>query len=392
MPVLILALFLVAAQASAPAPVTINGLEIPVPAGWTHKEDPGGSVVLQPPPPRNSPLDEPVCMILVLPAQPMRGTFWETHCAVFEEVLKSLPLTNLVAPIHEPNSPGHFIRSSTAGDDAGKRIQAVRLYSALSADGIQCVLVVGQEDFATTGPMLHQSRVTRPPKESPRPKIVEAYRRLKQQADVNVHRGEYLVGSVPYERIWFRDDGVADFSAVYPEGHAASAAAPKVDRALQYGSYGSWKAVGNREVHVVRHASKPVEVYRRENGKLRLGDQVWEAMPSVDGMKLDGRWRLPVPAGQPARSIEFTAAGRFKDDGVLEDVGSFPVFAWAGSRVVFRDRPPPRGAGTYEIREFTLLVKYDDGRAWSTDFSTAGADPKDRSKLLLRGGILHREP
>ena len=391
MPLLILGLLLIGVHASAPAPAAIHGLDIPVPAGWTHKDDPGGAVVLRPPPPRNAPLDEPVCMILVLPTQPMRGTFWETHRAVFDEVVKSLPLTNLVAPIHEPNSPGPFIRSSTAGDDANKRIQAVRLYSALSADGIECVLVVGQEDFATTGPMLHRTRARKPPKEAPRPKIVQAYRRLKQQADVNVNRGEYLVGAVPYERIWLRDDGVADFSAVYPEGHAASGAPPKVDRALQYGSYGSWKAVGEREVHVVRQAGKAAEVYLRENGALRLGDQVWQPMPSVDGLKLDGRWRLPVPAGQPPRHIEFTAAGRFTDEGVLVDVGIFPVYAWAGSRVVFRERPPARGAGTYEIREFTLLVKYDDGRAWSTDFSTAGADPKDLSKLLLRGGVLRAE-
>ena len=84
--------------------------------------------------------------------------------------------------------------------------------------------------------------------------------------------------------------------------------------------------------------------------------------------------------------------GRFKDEGVLEDVGHFPVYAWGGSRIVFRQRPPARGSGTYEIRDFTLLVKYDDGRVWSTDFSTLGANPKDLSKLQLRGGTLHMEP
>ena len=394
MSLLILALVAVAvaAQATEPAPVAIKGLDIPLPADWTHKEDPGGSVVLQPPPPRNSPLDEPVCMILVLPAQPLRGTFWETHRAVFEEVVRSLPLTNTVAPIHEPNSPGPFIRSSTAGDDAAKRIQAVRLYSALSADGIECVLVVGQEDFGTTGPMLHRARVRKPPKEAPRPKIVEAYRRLRQQADVNVNRGEFVVGAVPYERILMRDDGVADFSAVYPEGYAASRVPPKVDPKLQVGNYGSWQAAkGNKEVHIVRQAGRPAEVYVRDNGKLRFKDQVWEPMPLVDGLKLDGRWHLPGAVDKPRR-IDFTAAGRFEDEGVLEDVGFFPVQAWAGSRIVSQPRPPARGAGTYEIREFTLLVKYDDGRVWSTDFSTHGADPKDLSKLLMRQGVLHRQP
>jgi hypothetical protein len=150
--------------------------------------------------------------------------------------------------------------------------------------------------------------------------------------------------------------------------------------------------VGDREVHVVRQASKPAEIYVRENGNLRRGDEVWQPMPLVDGLKLDGRWNLPVPAGQPPRRIEFTAAGRFKDEGVLEDVGHFPVYAWSGSRIVFRERPPARGSGTYEIRDFTLLVKYEDGRVWSTDFSTWGTDPKDPSKIQLRGGTLHREP
>ena len=311
--------------------------------------------------------------------------------AVFEEIVKSLRLTNTVAPIHEPNSPGPFIRSSTAGDDAARRIQAVRLYSALSEDGIECVLVVGQEDFAATGPMLHRTKLRKPPKEAPRPKIVEAYRRLKQQADVNVNRGELLVGAVPYERILLRDDGVADFSPVYPEGHAASRVPPKVDSKLQFGNYGSWKAVGDKEVHIVRQAGKPAEVYAREDGKLRFRDQVWQPMPLVGGLKLDGRWHLPGAVDKPRR-IEFTAAGRFRDEGVLEDVGSFPVYAWAGSRLIVQDRPPERGAGTYEVRDFTLLVKYDDGRVWSTDFSTYGADAKDLSKLLMRGGVLHRMP
>jgi len=113
-------------------------------------------------------------------------------------------------------------------------------------------------------------------------------------------------------------------------------------------------------------------------------------MPSVDGLKLEGRWQLP--GAERKRRIEFTAAGRFKDDGLLEDVGYLPVPAWGGSREVAYPRPPARGEGTYEIRDFTLLLKYDDGRVWSGDFSTSSPDRKDLSKLLLKTGVLHREP
>jgi hypothetical protein len=386
---LIFALLLVRLQAGA-APITAHGFDISLPDGWTRTDDPAGAVVLRPAKgPGGAEVDY---MLLVLPAEPLRGTLWETHRSIFEEVVKTTGLKNTVPPIHEASAPGPFIRSSTAGDDANKSIRPVRLYSAPSEAGMECIVIFGSEDFAITGPMLHAARVKKPAKPPPRPKIVEAYRRLKQQADVNVNRGEYLVGSVPFERIWLRDDGVADFSAVYPEGYAASSVPPKVDRTLLHGNYGSWKAVGDREVHIVRHASKPAEVFVREKGNLRLGDQVWQLMPLVDGLKLDGRWNLPVPAGQSPRRIEFTAAGRFNDEGVLEDVGHFPVYAWGGSRIVIRERPPARGAGTYEVRDFTLLFKYDDGPVWSTDFSTLGSDPKDLSKLQLRGGTLHREP
>jgi hypothetical protein len=387
---LVIAMVLVWLQVAEAAPATIHGLDIPVPDGWTRTDDPAGAVVLRPGPGPGGAVPE--YMLIVLPAQPLRGTLWETHRSIFEELVKTADLQNTVAPIHEANAPGPFIRSSTAGDDANKSIRPLRLYSAPSEAGIECVVVFGSEDLALVGQMLHGARVTKPVKRPPRAKIVEAYRRLKQQADVNVNRGELLVGAVPFERIWLRDDGVADFSAVYPEGYAASSIPPKVDRTLQHGNYGLWKAVGDREVHVVRQASKPAEIYVRENGNLRRGDEVWQPMPLVDGLKLDGRWNLPVPAGQPPRRIEFTAAGRFKDEGVLEDVGHFPVYAWSGSRIVFRERPPARGSGTYEIRDFTLLVEYEDGRVWSTDFSTWGTDPKDLSKIQLRGGTLHREP
>jgi hypothetical protein len=83
---------------------------------------------------------------------------------------------------------------------------------------------------------------------------------------------------------------------------------------------------------------------------------------------------------------------RFKDDGLLEDVGFLPVPAWSGAGEVLYPQPPASSAGTYEIRDFTLLLKYDDGRVWSADFSVYGDDPKDFSKLLLKSGILHREP
>lgn len=369
---------------------TIHGLVIPLPEGWSRKDHADGPVQLIPPAPKTERDPQWNYLMLVLPPQPLRGTLWETQRAIFDEVVQGSRLRKTVAPAHEPDTPGIFIRSSTAGDDANGAIRPVRLYSALSEGGLECVVVYGQEDFATTGAILHASKVAKPAKEVPRPKIVAAYRRLSQQSHVETFRGQQMITAVPYDRIWLRSDGLADFSPIYREGSAASRVPMKTDAALRNGRYGSWKSVGEKEVHIVRRADAAPEVYLREGANLRIGDKVYEPMPSVDGLVLDGRWHLP--GAERKRRIEFTAAGRFKDDGLLEDVGIYPVPAWGGSAEVLYPRPPARGEGTYEIREFTLLLKFEDGRVWSGDFSTFGSDPKDLSKLLLKAGTLHREP
>jgi hypothetical protein len=120
----------------------------------------------------------------------------------------------------------------------------------------------------------------------------------------------------------------------------------------------------------------------REKGKLRRGAEIWQPMPAVDGLKLDGRWELG-----DAR-IAFTPEGRFTDAGVLAHVGALPVLKHAGSKEFYWAKPPARGAGTYELRDFTLLVRYDDGTAWASDFSTLG---EDLSVLLLRSTVLRKD-
>jgi hypothetical protein len=378
-----------AGKAVAAGAQEIYGLSLPLPEGWTRKDNPQGAVELHSPVPRNEREPDRNFVVLVLPTQPLRGSLWETQRAIFDEVVQGSGLKNPVAPLHEPDTPGPFIRSSTAGSDARNNVRAVRLYGAPSEGGIDCVVVFGQEDFAATGAMLNRASVRKPVKDAVRPKVVAAYRRLSQQTHVEYDRGRQLIIPVPYDRIWLRADGVADFTPMYREGSAASRIPGKIDAALRNGRFGSWKAVGENEVHVVRKAGQAPEVYVRDGASLRLGDKVYEPMPAVDGLVLDGRWVLP---GDRKRAIEFTAAGRFKDEGLLEDVGYLPAPAWTGGAEVLYPRPPARGAGTYAIREFTLLLTYDDGTVWSSDFSTMGADPKDVSKLLLKTGELHRVP
>ena len=65
-------------------------------------------------------------------------------------------------------------------------------------------------------------------------------------------------------------------------------------------------------------------------------------------------------------------------------------FAFGGESlaVAFGDvskaRPPDQGAGSYEIRDWTIFFKFDDGSTWSTDFSILGPEMKADSAILFR--------
>ncbi|HZL72933.1 MAG TPA: hypothetical protein VFC86_10760, partial [Planctomycetota bacterium] len=171
------------------------------------------------------------------------------------------------------------------------------------------------------------------------------------------------------------EDGVADFTRSYPEGYAHSPDALKLDPDLQNGDAGSWKAVG-QEVHVVRTRGAAAEVYVRDGSKLKCGGQVWTPMTSVDGAALDGAWTIK---GSDS-SIEFTKGGKFRDDGILTHAAS-----GEGSRL-----PPRRGAGMFELRDFTISFLYEDGTRWSTDFSTLGGEAADFSSIVLRQSVFQK--
>jgi hypothetical protein len=337
---------------AGPPPRAVHGLLIPFPPGWTRKDasfvpPPGGDYVVH-----------------VLPSQPSRGTHWATHKALFEEALKASKLADPTKPVHSPDEPGPFIRSTSAGRDAEGRVRELSLYSARSERTIEGLLIQGQEDRDGLRPILARTTLKDPPKAVERPRVVEAYRR----ADARIRIAP--VASLQFDRIWLRADGVADFTTVYPDGHAASPEVLKLDPDLRNGRVGAWKARGDTHVEITRSADVAPEVYAREAGRLRLGDEFWQPMPAVDGLRLDGRWGLKGIA------IAFTKDGRYSDQGVAAHVDG---------------RASKRSTGTYEIREWTLFLRDDDGTSWSTDFSTIGADLKNLSSILLRTTAFPKE-
>lgn len=370
-----------AAEKPAPGGGAIHGLVIPVPATWTRKDDPSGTVLLIPPQ-----IDGVRQYLLtVLPPSRLEGTRWEAHKAILKGILAQVKWTDEPVTVHSPDAPGPFIRSSVAGKVAGGGLQQLELYTAAHDGVTEAVLGVNGIDRNVVEPVLRATTLKDPPRPPDRPRIVEAYRRLEQKATVNREGGALTPGSLIYERIWLRSDGVADFSTSYPEGYAASPLVFKVDPSLADGTFGTWKAEGDR-VLIVRRAGSPAEVYDREDGGLRHGGRSWEPMPRVDGMKLSGRWGARSGPEQKVAPwsywVEFTPEGTFGTDGALSHVA-------AGD--ADRPKPPVRGAGTYEIRDWTMFFTFADGKTWSTDFSILGRDPQAFTSILFRTTALPRD-
>ena len=79
---------------------------------------------------------------------------------------------------------------------------------------------------------------------------------------------------------------------------------------------------------------------------------------TVDGTRIDGRYRVRLSSTSFA-SLRFTRGGGFVDRGVLKAL-DHDTYAFRAS-----DRP---GRGRYEIRDYSLILRFDDGRRLALPF------------------------
>ena len=355
-----------------PSGIVIAGLRIPVPADWLRKDEPTGHVYLFPPQAKNP----NGSMLMISPTQKLQGTHWESHKAILKMAMAWAQIKEDGATVaHIPQGPGPFIYSTATGKIPSGEFRGIQLYTAPHDGLIESITMVNvyKPDLMAIWPFLEKTTFKDPPKED-RPRIVEVYRKVVRKMFTNPGAAELATGGMQYERLWLRADGTADFASWYKEGYAASPEAPKIDGGLLDARAGKWRAAGDK-IEILRDANTPPTVYERGDGT--LGE--WELMPRVDGLKLSGRYSKKSLAAAGVQQfyhwIDFKPDGTFATDGVLWFVGGddsdWPRF-------------PNKLSGTYEIRDWTIFFTFEDGRTWSTDFSTIRKDPKDLSGILLR--------
>ncbi len=118
--------------------------------------------------------------------------------------------------------------------------------------------------------------------------------------------------------------------------------------------------------------------------KIKLDSDYFNRCRPVDGLRLQGAWTSYSNPNDPALEqlpegqrpvFHFTADGRFVDEGV------FASFLWSGDRST-----DGAGSGTYEIRDFSIIFHFSDGRVKQVAFSgMLSQAPSSTSDFLFIG-------
>jgi len=130
----------------------------------------------------------------------------------------------------------------------------------------------------------------------------------------------------------------------------------------------------------------PTKIRAETADRIKLDDLwVYYRCVSVDGLRLEGSWTSHSDSNDPELKhfsegrrpiFRFARDGRFVDEGVF--------IAYLGNHT--NDRDDRAGTGTYEIRDFTLLLHYADGRQKQVAFTgVLGNNPASDDKIVYIG-------
>lgn len=174
----------------------------------------------------------------------------------------------------------------------------------------------------------------------------------------------------------FYTGGLALFTPKLPAS-AFDGMNPWVQREQARRLWGTWTFEGGRGVLKMPYAEIPI-VQDGQDLILTTGktEHRYRRAREVDGARIDGTYGLLEHNGK-VPAITFTEDGGFSDDGAVKvlEHGGYQTYSTG-------DKP---GKGTYEVKNWTLLLHYADGREFSTVFLGAGyqkSDPRPASLML----------
>jgi hypothetical protein len=404
-----LAASMLAIPAPSPAQAMPPTYQFDVPAGWTRTDQAGSSVLLPPGGAASG------ALLVVLPSAPRQPDLDGQFNSVRTSAAAGLGLRNM----------REASRQSAPGAGVEKRLHAA-LYS--SDQGDRYLIVMARADGPTVGTVLflatglqayqqlwqpaadlfHGMRLPAattaqgspvaaglPSPAAPPPGKVGAAgpsasgaAAWKGGGIVGVWMGlvkesstDYLSPFVTRWKVFFNDGMM--FADLPDEGLAGfERAAYRASHPAREGYWHTYSFAGTSGESRRPGTRFPWSLRVEKVGQLLIDDDVYHRCASVDGLRLDGAWSSYSNPDDPTldqRPVGQRPLIRFSRDGRFVDDGLFASFLTSRGD----DRP---GAGRYELRDFTLLLHYDDGRTRQEAFSgLLGGDPAVRDgKIYIR--------
>jgi hypothetical protein len=182
--------------------------------------------------------------------------------------------------------------------------------------------------------------------------------RMIRPRPLNINNSGYEPG-YRVEYITFLPDGHV-YWTLPPEGMLDFD--PAVAQRAHPDDWGTY-TIKNGDVHILRGPQKFPYVLTRSGDRLNnppsLGKGTFRHVPPADGLRIEGTYRR----SDSEPNITFNADGRFRDEGVFRNFGT----AQRPDGSVYQD-DGRGGAGTYTIDQYTLELRYSDGRVRRTPF------------------------
>ena len=112
----------------------------------------------------------------------------------------------------------------------------------------------------------------------------------------------------------------------------------------------------------------------RDGSNLKERYVTWTPYASVDGLRLDGRFQRVVPFGPPW-AITLRKDGTFTEDLAGETMGG----------TIVNPAFPEHGSGSYEIRRWSLILRFGTGFVQSINLLLGEGGPANPSVIVLNG-------
>ncbi len=146
------------------------------------------------------------------------------------------------------------------------------------------------------------------------------------------------------------------------------------------GPWGKYTKEKNSEIGTIRYGALE-EIFQLKNGILAYDRVEFKKLPRTDHLKIDGTFTAeqdPKAYNGPEPTITLSMNGRFDDHGAI-----YWVRHVKGYTEDMQDKMT--GSGTYDIYNYTITFKYDDGRLINMTILDTGSPDKAKPTSIRLG-------